>query len=382
LADIIFENVQANHLNFSYSSFMNNVTFSNLFGIYNSSFDKATMNDVKFISSDNQIALKNDVFDFSKLSKTEFIGVTLSESSFLNAIIMESIFSNSALENCNFINVTMSNVIFDGSIINTNFDNSILKDNFILSNQTYIFHSTFRRAQMQNLIADFCEFFSVDMNGANLTDSTMFASQLTMSNLINTDFTRANLSMIDLEGSNMFNAIINDEQLHSAFSIENTILPNGTIAHDIPLIQNGDANCNLSIEQNWKIEPPYSIIINKSINNQTDCIFIANQSFTINTFRTMSQTINVTRFKPIFNYPLTKLRVISDCNDHVNISVIERDIYNQILKIWRVHNHHINLSPNTKTTYVELKLQFDTNDNDTAICDNIQFKIELNSFIR
>jgi uncharacterized protein YjbI with pentapeptide repeats len=102
------------------------------------------------------------------------------------------------------------------------------------------------------------------MNGAN---STMFASQVTMSNLINTDFTRANVSMIDLSHSNMFNANINDEQLHSAFSIENTILPNGTIAHDIPLVRNGDANYNENIKQHWRIEPSNSILINKSIFN-------------------------------------------------------------------------------------------------------------------
>jgi hypothetical protein len=37
---------------------------------------------------------------------------------------------------------------------------------------------------MQNMMADCWEFFSVDMNEANLTDSTMFVSQLTILNKI------------------------------------------------------------------------------------------------------------------------------------------------------------------------------------------------------
>jgi hypothetical protein len=228
---------------------------------------------------------------------------------------------------------------------------------------------------MQNLIANHCEFFSVDMNEVNLTNSTMFASQLTKSNLINTDFTGANLSMIDLSYSNMLNATITDEQLHSAFSIENSILPNGTIGHDITFIKNGNADCNKIIEQDWKVEPSNSIIIKKWKTNQSDCMFIAN---TINTLITMSQTINVTRYKPILNRSLTKLRITHGCNDHVNINVIQRDVNYKILNIWMVYDSDDYSSPNIQTTYIEVKLQFDTNGNNTAICDNIIFKIELN----
>jgi hypothetical protein len=171
--------------------------------------------------------------------------------------------------------------------------------------------------------------------------------------------------MIDLSHSNMFNANITDEQLHSAFSIENTTLPNGTIAHDIPLLRNGDPNCYQNIE------PPNSIIINnKSIN----CMFVVNQSLRINISRTMTQTINVTRFKHIFNRPLTKLQVNANCNDYVTIYVIQRNINQQILKKSKVCGSHGNLSPNIETNYVELKLQFDNN---TGICDNIRFKIGL-----
>ncbi len=85
----------------------------------------------------------------------------------------------------------------------------------------------------------------------------------------------------------------------------------------------------------------------------------------------------------IFYYSLMKLRVISDCNNHVNIYVTERDISNQILNIWTVYNHHTKTSPHPQTTYVELKFQFHSNNNNnTAMCDNIQFKIEIDSFAR
>jgi hypothetical protein len=104
-------------------------------------------------------------------------------------------------------------------------------------------------------------------------------------------------------------------------------------------------------------------------------MFIAN---TINTLITMSQIINVTRYKPIFNRPLTKIKVTNGCKDHVNINIIQRDVNDQILNVWMVYDSDDYSSPNIQTTYIEVKLQFDTNGNNTAICDNTIFKIELN----
>ena len=144
----------------------------------------------------------------------------------------------------------------------------------------------------------------------------MFATHLTLSNLINTDFSGSDLLMVNLSHSNMFNAKINDEQLHSAISIENTILPNGTIAHDIPLIRNGNAHCNTIVQQDWNINPINSIIITKSLrnnntfNDQDDCMFLAKQSLNNNNSITMTQQINLTRYTSIISRDMAKFYLI------------------------------------------------------------------------
>ncbi|CAF1410723.1 unnamed protein product [Adineta steineri] len=75
-----------------------------------------------------------------------------------------------------------------------------------------IFHSSFQQTQVHNIIVDQCRFISVDIYKTKLSNSRIFDGHLSPSNLLNTD------------------------------AIENTILPNGTNAHDIPLIRNGNAD--------------------------------------------------------------------------------------------------------------------------------------------
>jgi hypothetical protein len=187
--------------------------------------------------------------------------------------------------------------------------------------------------------------------------------------------------MVNLSHSNLFNARITDKQLHSAISIENSILPNGTIGHDIPLVRNGNADCNKIVEQDWKIEPSNSIVLtkwttyNQSFNDENDCMFLAVPSLTKNS-STMSQQINVTRYKTFFSQEIMELDVTSDCNDYVKINVIQRDINGLILKDSIFPTNYAIFS-DIKTTDIEIKVQFDTNTNNTTICDNIRFYIRL-----
>jgi uncharacterized protein YjbI with pentapeptide repeats len=364
LMHVVFESVFTGYLDFSYSFLMGNVTFPDFIAIIKASFFMAQLNNVTFCQPNGYGLLQQIQFDFAKFQSVLFHGIEIVNSSFINV----------TMSNMKLLNVTINNV---------NFDNTIFKNEIIFSQDTHIINSSFRRTQMQNIIADHCEFSFVNMNEANLTNSTMFATHLILSQFINTDFTGVNLSMANLSNSNMLNATINDQQLYSAISIENTILPNGTIAHDIPLIRNGNADCNKIIEQDWQIEPPNSIIITKwktfnhSFNDENDCMFMAKSSSNKNNLLTkiiMTQDINITRYKSIFNKKSMKLSVNSHCNHHVNIYLIQRDINRQILNDYKLKNYE-NIYSNINTTDIQIKLQFDINN--IAICDNIQFHIKL-----
>ena len=107
LLNIIFEDVDATRLNFSYSDFQDNIRFSNLFGITNSSFIKSPMENVKFIASGSRMKLKNNILDYIRLNSVEFINIGLSQSSFVNAMITNSRFNNCVFDNINLTNATI-----------------------------------------------------------------------------------------------------------------------------------------------------------------------------------------------------------------------------------------------------------------------------------
>ncbi|CAF0850006.1 unnamed protein product [Adineta steineri] len=388
--NVILQSVSGTHLNFAYSYFVHNVTFVDVESIRNASFFMAKLNYVIFSDENHRSYLQNITFDFAQLKNVTFLGTNIIYSSFVNVTIINSSFDINHLYNSTFINAIMSQVTFSVTMRYVIFDNVIFNNSIIFSKGSYIFRSSFRQAHMQNIIADQCEFLSIDMNRVNLTNSTMFASHLSMSNLINSDFTGVNLLMANLSHSNLFNACITDEQLYSAISIENTILPNGTIAYDIPLIRNGNADCHKRVEEDWNVEPSNSILLTKlmndnhSANRDVDCMFVANRSLIKNNSLknvTMSQRIDVTRYRSIFLHELAVLQIISDCNQYVDIIVIERNEDNKILNVWTLQKQGYNSYPESETTNIEIKLQFDMNDNKTAMCDNIRFYIKLRCYL-
>ena len=402
LSGVAFEKVWGAHLNFFNSSLRDNTTFSELTGMVNSSFFMAQLTDVKFSQPSGDAIFEKIQFDFAKLQSVSFLGIFIASSSFINTTITNSAFdsvrfSNCSFNNatitnstfdliqfsdCSFINATMSKVKLNAGLENVNFDNAILQNDVVFSKTTQISHSSFQRAQMQNITANYCHFISLHMNGANLTNSNMFATRLISCNLTNTDFTGADLSMVNLSHSNMLNARITDEQLHSTISLENSILPNGTIAHDISLIRNGNADCNKIIEEDWIIQPPNSIVLtkwtiyNQSFSDPNDCMFRAPLSSSKNTSITMSQRMNLTRYQTIFNRRDAKILLMTDCNEYVNISLIERNRNDQILNRRTIQKQPY-IYPNIQTTDIEIILLYHANSNNTGICDNIRFYIQL-----
>jgi uncharacterized protein YjbI with pentapeptide repeats len=118
--------------------------------------------------------------------------------------------------------------------------------------------------------------------------------------LSNVNFSQANLQNADFTGTRL-----TWDQLRDAVSIRDARLPNGTIARDSNLIENGNAQCNLSLAANWKLRTG-NVTIDRSDEHTNNCRFVG-QSYGMGA--TMWQRINlVTAPKAYFElYPRAAL---------------------------------------------------------------------------
>ncbi|CAF4261060.1 unnamed protein product [Rotaria sp. Silwood2] len=90
--------------------------------------------------------------------------------------------------------------------------------------------------------------------------------------------------MADFTGTN-----ITDGQLRSALSIHGARLPNGTLSHDTNLLNNSQADCNISLVDSWTLKTG-NVTTMMSDKNNTNCQFTL-QSLAIGA--TMLQRVNL-----------------------------------------------------------------------------------------
>jgi len=103
---------------------------------------------------------------------------------------------------------------------------------------------------------------TIDFSYANLKDSSFYGAALS----------DANFSLANLEKADFANTTITDGQLQSALSIRNAKLPNGTLGQGRNLVKNGDANCNISLVEHWKVQNG-SITVMPSQEDGSQCQF-------------------------------------------------------------------------------------------------------------
>jgi uncharacterized protein YjbI with pentapeptide repeats len=102
----------------------------------------------------------------------------------------------------------------------------------------------------------------VDFNYANLKNASFRGAALN-----GTNFSFANLQKADFT-----NTTITDSQLWSALSIRDAKLPNGTLGHGHNLVKNGDADCNITLAQDWRVQNG-SIAVAATEKSRNDCQF-------------------------------------------------------------------------------------------------------------
>jgi uncharacterized protein YjbI with pentapeptide repeats len=103
------------------------------------------------------------------------------------------------------------------------------------------------------------------------------------------DLTNVNFSRSNLHETDFNNTKVTDSQLFSALSIRDARLPNGTLARDPNLINNGQADCNISLVKNWKLQTG-KVTTEISDDNTSNCHFVL-QSY--DNGATMSQRISL-----------------------------------------------------------------------------------------
>ena len=139
-----------------------------------------------------------------------------------------------------------------------------------------------------NCICNNVDFTYANLNNASFYGAALYGTNFSFTNLQKADFSFANLYKADFSNSN-----ITDSQLRSALSIRDAKLPNGTLGQGYNLVKNGDANCNITLVQDWRIHND-SIAVIASKKGGNDCQFSL-QPFV--TEAVMSQQISFTEHR-------------------------------------------------------------------------------------
>ncbi len=126
------------------------------------------------------------------------------------------------------------------------------------------------------------KFVKCDYEMANFSYANLLMSEFMDANLKNASFYNANLTQVNFTLANLWNAdltntMITDDQLHSALSIRNAKLPNGTLGRARNLIRNANVNCKTQLVDHWHV-PNNNIMVKASKENSNDCQFILNSN--------------------------------------------------------------------------------------------------------
>lgn len=102
--------------------------------------------------------------------------------------------------------------------------------------------------------------------------------------LTNVNFYRANLYKVNFTNTNL-----TESQLQSALSIEDTLLPNGTFAHDKNFLSSSQTDCDTSVGSSWLLHTG-NVSGRISDHDSDSCNFVLK---TYSTGATLSQRVNV-----------------------------------------------------------------------------------------
>lgn len=132
---------------------------------------------------------------------------------------------------------------------------------------------------------------------ADLSMSTFLHANLKNARFYENNLTTVNFSHANLQKTEFLQTRIEDSQLRSALSIRDARLPDGSLGKDPNLVKNGEADCNSSPRDSWKLQIG-EIVTKVSDTNSSNCYYTL-QSYDVGAV--MLQRINLSN---IWNYQL------------------------------------------------------------------------------
>ena len=341
-------------------TYLNNASFAeqemfncNFYGCHlrEANFTKAILFEIKYESA---ILIKAN-FSFCDSQNLFFLDTDLTEAIFYKGIMTETKAQTSRFRKVDFRNTQWNDVDFE---------------------RVDLTDSIFDKAQMIDGMFNHCDFSRVSMVDVNLQKSHFDNSRFINATLVNVNFDGVSLKFVNLANANLTGASnLTDKQLRSALSLRNTILPNGTRASDIPIISNGDANCNKSITMNWQID--YGTVeIQKDPDNSANCRFI----FTDKT--QISQRIKVFKYAELISMVYLKYTLYADLLQNTQVKLIQLGVGNEFLNEYLLtpNVEELNGAFETMTFWLNISVQSQSiNDNQKTISiwDNLTLIFDI-----
>ncbi|CAF4220130.1 unnamed protein product [Rotaria socialis] len=298
LSNINFSNSKLKNANFSFSDLLNTSLSSSEMKNTNVSFAK--LDTVKFFSTE----LGNIDFSSTRLDHIEFWGASLKHINFSSNLFTDIKFSSASLSNVNFSYSWLFNAKFDNTTLhNTNFSSTILVS------------ASFSEAKVSDT-----DFQQVSCVEANFFLATLSNSNFTGANAKRASFQGSDLPSVSFFGTNLYmsdfrSTKVTESQLQSALSIQDAILPNQTLADDPNLINNGQADCNVSLNESWTLTTG-NITIARSNMTTRNCYFALTS---YDTGATMSQRVDLLKKWDSKSWP--KSQAVLRANMSIGVSI-------------------------------------------------------------
>ncbi|CAF3357720.1 unnamed protein product [Rotaria socialis] len=301
LSNATFIGITMTHVNFAFTQF-NTANFL-LAEINNANFSSAGFSNISFVSTSfsntifAEATFKNVNFSSKNIRGVNFNRSTLVHVDFSFSVLYDADFSSASLTNVNFSHTQLINAKFPSATLNgvdfssaelykPDFSNAhqLTNLNFTSTNLTDFFHANVSNTNFRQSSCVASKFNYASLSYCNFWYSNLKYAVFHEAYLNQVNFSRANLYESDFTGTN-----ITEKELKDALSIEDAALLNGTTAHDENLINEGQADCNISYISGWTLSNGNvtPVISNKSNSN---CQFTLQS---LSTGATMYQRVNL-----------------------------------------------------------------------------------------
>ncbi|CAF1465272.1 unnamed protein product [Rotaria sp. Silwood1] len=225
--------------------------------------------------------LTGAIFSGCSLNNMYFYKTTLIKANFSHTKLVSTTFNQSDLTDTTFVGVSGSEIMFNYvKLVRADFSNARIDEvGYTTSN---LVNANFCQAKLVPSSFTMCNMTRTNLYGADLRYSKLVGTVLEYANLVRADLTNIDFGWVDLSYANLTDAKgLNEHSFDQVLSIHHAVLSNGTLGPKKPLLplKNGEAQCNVSLHDNWIIEKGEIVVQPSSDSNESlNCIFTPNLS--------------------------------------------------------------------------------------------------------